>query len=501
MAEVTNVSTLQKTQEKVSLKTKNILLLNPGGSGIMMRGLIRERPTQFGFCWPSVDLIVASGLLNASGHRLSYVDASIDGISAEEISQKIKKDDIEAVVSLYSHFTKANDVRYLSRIKALCPEVPIVILPDIQHVLFPQRAFDFLAQEKWLDAIILSLTSNHVDRYLSGDRSPDLINLCYRIDGKVHLGPKDIIAQNDYALPIPRHDLFKNKKYFLPQSRDIYVTTTTMQFGCPYECDFCLDKEAYKKSWCRSPENMLAEMEYIVSCGFNEVYFRDLTFGLNRPRTIKFLKMLIDKKLPLQWVCTTRVDTVNEELLTLMKQAGCICIEFGVESGLDRTKDIHKKGTKNEQAIKTFEICRRLGIETAMFMILGFPDESMEDLRNSIQFAFDLKGDFISLNMANVLPETDFEKKAQVKKNTDVQEQNPWENYNFNEQNFAHPTISRQDILKLRNRTMRQFYLRPSYILNRLLKMKSLAALLRVCRIGWKVIVASFTTPKATAQT
>lgn len=460
---------------------------------MIMRGLIRERPTQFGFCWPSTDLVTASGLFNASGHTLTYLDASIDGLTVGEVNQHIQKNDIEVVVSLYSQLYRQNDIEFLNTLKTKNPNVQIVILPTMDFILKSQKAADFLNEQKWLDAVILSITSNDFDRFVSGDRSDDLINMCYRINGQAVLGRKDIVSVNDYRLPVPRHDIFKNKRYFLPESRNIYVTTTTFQFGCPYQCDFCLDKEAYKKSWCRSPENMMEELEYIAKCGFNEVCFRDLTFGLNRPRAKKLCELMIERKLPLQWVCTTRVDTVDEELLTLMSKAGCIAIEFGVESGIDKTKDVHKKGTKNVQAVKTFEICNRLGIDAAMFVILGFPEENLDDIKNSLDFCFSLNGQFLSINFANMLPNTDFEK-SDLKRKGDSDD--PWADHSFEEQNFYHPTITMEQLIEIRGQVLRKFYLRPSYILNRISKIRSFPALLRLSQIGSRVILASFSKAK-----
>lgn len=406
-------------------------MLNPDSPVVTMRGLIRARPTNIGFSWPSIDMVITSGLLNKKGYRLDYIDANVDRLSAEDVSQRIKRNNIEAVVSLYSGYQKENDILFLKRIKDKNPNVAIVILPDIQFVLQLEKAVKFLTEQNWLDAIVLDLIGSDIDKYLDGDRSKDLKNLCYRVKGKAYLGSREIFGQNDYYLPIPRHDLFKNKRYFLPQSRSLYVTTTIMQFGCPYQCDFCLDKKAYEKSWCRSPENMADEFQYIASRGFNEVYIRDLTFGINKSRTAKFCELLIARRLPLRWVCTSRVDVLDEELLALMKKAGCMCIEFGVESGIDSTKDIHKKGIKNEQVVKTFSICRKLGIETAMFMMLGFPEETLDDINKSLQFCFDLKGDFLALNFANVLPGTEFEKRNPVNKNVAGNNESSWKIFLF----------------------------------------------------------------------
>lgn len=492
-----NVLGLNEAPLNTSVKAKainNVLLLNPGGPGIMMRGLMRERPTQYGFCWPSIDLVLTSGLLNEKGFHLSYIDASLDKLSALDVSEKIKRENVQAIVALYSHFYHENDIQFLRTIKEQNPSLKIIILPNLQHVLKPEKAPRFLKEQEFLDAIVLSLTNNDLNKYLKADFSSPLVNMCYKLDGQIIVGRKEGDGKNGYVLPVPRHDLFKNKKYFLPQSRSLYVTTTCMQFGCPYQCDFCIDKDVYAKSFCRAPENMLAEFEYIAAQGIREVYLRDLTFGLSREHALKFCHLLAERKLPLRWVCTTRVDTVDEELLTAMKKAGCMAIEFGIESGIDKTKDIHKKGTKNEQAKKTFSICQRLGIETVMFVILGFPEENLEDINRSIQFVFDLKGDFLALNLANLLPETSFEAKN-LEYKSDKEKGDYLDSYSFDKQNFAHPTIGEEEMRGIFRKTLRDFYLRPTYIIKRLLKMRSWPALWRVMHIGFNVIRVSLIQP------
>ncbi|MFC1510389.1 B12-binding domain-containing radical SAM protein [Candidatus Omnitrophota bacterium] len=467
---------------------KNILLLNPGSPGIMMRGLIRERPTQFGFCWPSVDLILISGVLNEKGYHLSYTDASVDGMSSEQVLKQIKNENIDVVVSLFSRLSQENDIVFLKELKKGKPSLVMVILPMINHVLNPEKAVDFLNTHDWLDATVLSVINNDLDQYLKGEYREGLVGICYKDNGQVHLGVKKDIECNDAVLPIPRHDLFKNKKYFLPQSRKLYATTTMMQFGCSFKCDFCLDRKAYPKVWCRSPENMLEEFEAIASYGFNEVYIRDLTFGINRSRVERFCELLIEKKVPLSWVCTTRIDLVDFEFLSLMKKAGCHCIEFGIESGIDATKELHQKGIKNAQIKQVFDDCRRLGIETTMFVMIGFPEESMEDMKKSLQFCFDLKGDFLALNIANVLPGTELErilidKEKQTKGNADGLKK-----LSYDKQNLSHPTISDEEMNELYRKTIIRFYFRLSFILNRFLKLRSLGAVLKVLSIGVFVI-------------
>ena len=475
--------------DQCKLKKKKILLLNPGSKNVAMRGLLRERPTEIGYCWPSTDLIISSGLLNEQGYELDYLDASLDKLTVDDVSSKIKSDNIEVVVSLFSRYLKENDIEFLKKIKNNVPGILIAILPDLQFVLDPESAVEFLKENSWLDVILLDFTSNDLSEYIDGDPSCNLKNLCYRIDDNVILGPKDIIDQNDYSLPIPRHDIFKHKKYFLPQSRRLYITTTVMQFGCSYQCDYCIDKEVYKKSWCRGPENVADEFDFISSQGFNEVYLRDLTFGLNRKRAMKFCRLLIERKSKLKWVCTSRVDVLDEELLVLMKKAGCMCIEFGVESGVDSTKELHDKGIKNSQIEKTFSICKKLGIETAAFMMLGFPEETFEDMNDSLRFCKSLNPDFIVLNLANALPETKFGNKILGNENKD----DAWKDVSyFDGNNFSHPNVSSDELCSLYKNTLLKFYLNPLFVLKRLCKLRSFGAFIRVFKMGMGVLRSIF---------
>ena len=233
---------------------------------------------------------------------------------------------------------------------------------------------------------------------------------------------------------------------------------------------------------------MLEEFEAIAAAGFNEVYLRDLTFGIYRSQSQKFCELLIKNKVPLSWVCTTRVDMVDEDFLSLMKDAGCRCIEFGIESGIDATKDMHRKGIKNAQVSKVFDACRKLGIETAMFVMIGFPEENMADIEKSLQLCFELKGDFLALNVANVLPGTDFERSLIEKEKKENGAVDVWHEVSYDSQNFSHPVITNEEMKNIYRKTIMRFYFRPGFILNRLFKLRSCGALMKVMEMGFCVI-------------
>jgi len=160
---------------------KNILLFNPGGPDFTMRGLTRERPSSFGFCWPSIDLVLTSGLLNKNHYNLHYVDASLDRLSPEDISRIVQEKRVAVIVSLFSRYLYENDSTFLKDIKDSNPSVIIILLPDILHLLNSKKALAFIEKHDWIEAIVLNLVINDLVKFIDGESCEGLRNLCYRI--------------------------------------------------------------------------------------------------------------------------------------------------------------------------------------------------------------------------------------------------------------------------------------------------------------------------------
>lgn len=120
----------------------------------------------------------------------------------------------------------------------------------------------------------------------------------------------------------------------------------------------------------------------------DQVNFEADTLTLNKRFIRELCEGIVQRGLDIRWTCESRVDTVDEYMLKVMKDAGCWQISYGVESGSQRLLDLIHKGTKKEKAMETFALTKKLGIRG--FFMLGLPTETAEESMETIQFAKEL---------------------------------------------------------------------------------------------------------------
>lgn len=143
----------------------------------------------------------------------------------------------------------------------------------------------------------------------------------------------------------------------------------------------------------RSPENVVRELQQTHrDFGIDTFVFRDPVFTLKTARAREICLRLIDLGLPLKWMCETTLGSLSEELLRQMARAGCMAVSFGLESAnaLLQKKCGRNKIGSLEHAVKMVDACRRLGLRTRAFFMLGFPEETPPMVEETIAFALRL---------------------------------------------------------------------------------------------------------------
>jgi radical SAM superfamily enzyme YgiQ (UPF0313 family) len=115
---------------------------------------------------------------------------------------------------------------------------------------------------------------------------------------------------------------------------------------------------------------------------------------------------MIEKKLGLEWVCDTRVDLVNQELLEVMSKAGCKTIWFGVESASPRVLERIGRNITPQQVENAFNLCKKNGVKVACSFMLGLPDETLKDMEASLKFAKKLDPDWCQFNIFIAYPDS-----------------------------------------------------------------------------------------------
>jgi anaerobic magnesium-protoporphyrin IX monomethyl ester cyclase len=236
----------------------------------------------------------------------------------------------------------------------------------------------------------------------------DIKGIMFKEKGRIVTTPaRDFVRDLD-KIPFPSRELFDNQAYKNYYSRNFGYTTTAIitSRGCPFECDFCSRPIFGNTFRSRTANNIVQEVEAVQKLGYQRVWFADDCFTLNRERLMKICEELNRRNIMIGWECLSRVDTVDLSVAEGMKNAGCVRVFFGIESGNNGTLKIMKKQATVEQAKKAVHIFKRTGIQVGAFFILGYPGESEETILDTVNFASSLPLDYLSFTFPYPIPGT-----------------------------------------------------------------------------------------------
>jgi radical SAM superfamily enzyme YgiQ (UPF0313 family) len=261
------------------------------------------------------------------------------------------------------------------------------------------------------------------------------------------------------ALPMPAHHLFRATYRYFGASREPFTSMIASR-GCPFNCNFCGRVPGSRKVRVRSTEKLLEEMKRVRAMGFREVNFFDDLFTVNRRRVMDLCHALTAEKVDLVWSVRARVDSVDEEMLSAMRAAGCRRLYFGVESGSDRTLALMNKKISTEQARRALQQTRRAGLESVSYFILGYPGETVVDMDQTVGFIRSLETDFVSINRFEPLPAcNELQRWMEATHSPD-----PWLDYlalRSDRLPYFHGDLKREEVTRAFRRAWKAFYLQP----------------------------------------
>ncbi|GAH48998.1 unnamed protein product, partial [marine sediment metagenome] len=169
---------------------------------------------------------------------------------------------------------------------------------------------------------------------------------------------------------------------------------------------FCSNNVVFGRKYrFRSSESIVNEIELLINeYNAKGIYFREDLFTVNEKRVMALCDEIRKRGLDFDWECESRVDTINEEMLTAMKGSGCKLIWFGVESGSQRILDDLNKQITLSQIREAYRLCQRVGIKAGASFMIGVPGETIDDIQNTIALAEELKPEFAWFNIFTGYP-------------------------------------------------------------------------------------------------
>jgi radical SAM superfamily enzyme YgiQ (UPF0313 family) len=231
----------------------------------------------------------------------------------------------------------------------------------------------------------------------------------------------------------------------------------------------------------RSIDNVMAEIRDLVErYGVRELNIDDGTFTTNRRRVIEFCRRLRNENIGLVWTCNGRVDNLDDEMLREMKRSGCKMIRLGVESGSQEVLDKIRKGLTLKQIEEGFRLVKRNGIQALGGFMFGFPYDSRESVKKTIEFAKKLAPDQVQFSISMCYPGTALYEYAKDNDLLLIK--------NFDEFDMTHGAVvktldmERAELDHILARAYREFYFRPRFILQTLGHLKDTDEIKRVFR-------------------
>jgi radical SAM superfamily enzyme YgiQ (UPF0313 family) len=212
------------------------------------------------------------------------------------------------------------------------------------------------------------------------------------------------------SLPFPARDLVQPGIYLREEQMKFEVPAAGIlgSRGCPFSCSFCCIPTIGHKVRIRSPKNVVDEMEQIYEQCRGSYSFVDDCFILNKACIMEFCQEIIDRKMKVKFIGSTRADTLDEEVVKVLKRAGCTDLYFGVESGNERIRNqVLKKKITERQISKAIRLCRKHMIMSNLFLMVGFPTETKKEMMDTVRIGKKVKADMIGIHITIPFPGTE----------------------------------------------------------------------------------------------
>lgn len=416
--------------------------------------------------FPNPALTIFAGMLYTLDIPYLCIDAKLEALEFSNIITRIDKKLNNRQPTLIG-ITNSNttiiddDLNFIRQLKNHYPEVPFVI--GGPHV--SALPAETLERCKELDVVCkFEGAETLMDLYNYYTSRKKIQNLT-EIKGIAFRHPENGTIINNPNRPrgkISPLALYRPRWEDFPEADTYYIFTA---IGCPYQCSYCFNMT--QRSFGVKPVDVVIdELNYLINHnGMKYFTFADATFGVNRNHTKNLLQMMIDKGISekANWECFTRVDVIDEELVSLMKKAGCITIALGLESGSDKVLERAHKKTNIDQIYRAVNIVKNYGILCRCFIIFGHISETKEDIKKTIDLTVKLNPDEIAVGVMTPWPGTEVYELAVKKEEGFELITNDYKKY---DKYFGEAMVNRNISLKELNSFRNEIYLRL-YLQNR----------------------------------
>lgn len=440
-------------------KKIDVILINPYDENALKNAL--------GFITPPMNLMYLASSLEKNSYSVKIVDDDLLQKGYKKVSEMAEKLNPEVVAVTATTSTIKSALKYVELAKNVLPDSLTVI--GGPHATF--MPFETLEGSEALDVVVIGEGEetlvdlvNHATKSIK--ELDEVSGIVYRDlkSGNLKSTPPRPLIKDIDSLPFPARHLVPFKSYGASKKQSGGIITSR---GCVYSCSYCSSSLIMgKKFRSRSPDNVVNEIEELIDkYHIRDIGFMDDTFMLNKRRANDIADEIKARGLDLSFVASSRVDMVDQSLLQNLKSSGMNTIYYGVESGSQRILDLMKKGITLKNAEDAVKSAKNVGLEVLTSFILGYPEETEEDMNKTINFSKKLDPDYCQYSILTPFPGTPIYNELLEK---DLIDNDDWDKYNV-----LKPVLKYDEMGLNKNMVERKlaiaylkFYARPKYLMN-----------------------------------
>jgi radical SAM superfamily enzyme YgiQ (UPF0313 family) len=337
-------------------------------------------------------------VLEREGYDVKVFDFLFDSFeeSAPRIEEIIssEKPDIIGISSMTTNRTSSFKVAIMA--KKINPNIKVIlggVHPTIMYEqILKNFPIDFVVLGEGEETILELVNLIEKNKNISGFKK--VKGIAFKIGEDVIKTQARPFIQNLDVLPIPNHLYFRDN---ILKGETFYLTTSR---GCPFSCTFCSTSLHWGRMIRRrSPKKVIEELSFLKKefPKVNKVVFNDDEFLINHDWVTEFCRLLKEKNLEIEWYCAARVTSINEEIVRLIKSAGCERLSLGLESASQKMLSYMNKHINLKQVSDAFDICKKQNLPALVFLMVGLPGEDGRTINETIEFIKKLNLDFLYL--------------------------------------------------------------------------------------------------------
>jgi len=423
-------------------------------------------------------LYLASALREKEKCDIKMLDAECDGLSFDQIDDYLVKEKphLVCIACLTPGIGYVKEI--VKRARKLLPGT-IFIAGGLHPTAFPREiiteiGFDIAAIGEAEETLVELVSALKHGKPLDG-----ILGISYRDGNDAGVTPLRPLIENLDNIPFPARDLIDPNKYYLTPTKKISGAKASFLImssrGCVYDCIHCISKSVWRQRVrYRSAKNFVDEIEHCVKTyGAKEFTFADDLFTIQPIRVMDICREIISRKLDISWICLGRTDCVQPQMLKLMKDAGCVKISTGIESGSPIIlKNIRKEldSIKLQRGIK---MIKDAGIQIHSSFMIGSPGETEGTIRETIDLAKSLPLDEATFFITSPYPGTDLYDLALKNGYIDNVDWTQFAPLTDKMPAMVQGDLSAETLIKWQKQAYKEFYMRPSYIIGKLRRIKS----------------------------